>query len=166
MTIVKQALRDKETEIANDKERDKTNFDNAFIETNIDKKLRNPNLTTEQRKLFFSGENASNIFIQYAAQIQDPKNIQWQIQNQRQRNNINIRPRFIPTPPLTRPYDPKRDDDIIYKGQTPPKRILDLKPGKQDAQYFAHLRKSLGMKKIWQKSLLQQSGPQCKVDTL
>ena len=75
MNIVKQALRDKETEIANDKVEDKKNFDNAFIETNIDKKLRNPNLTTEQRKLFFSGENASSLFIQYANQIQDPKNI-------------------------------------------------------------------------------------------
>ena len=75
MNIVKQALRDKETQIANDKVEDKKNFDNAFIETNIDKKLRNPNLTTEQRKLFFSGENASSLFIQYANQIQDPKNI-------------------------------------------------------------------------------------------
>ncbi len=75
MNIVKKALRDKETETANDIEEDRTNFNNAFIETNIDKKLRNPNLSTEQRKLFFSGENASSIFIQYANQIQDPKNI-------------------------------------------------------------------------------------------
>ena len=58
---------------------------------------------------------------------------------------------IVPLPPgqkFTRPYDPKRDTDIIYKGQTPPKRILDLKPGKQDSKYFANLRKSLGMKKI------------------
>lgn len=53
-----------------------------------------------------------------------------------------------PQGPKYRKYDPKRDTDIIYKGQTPPKRILDLKPGKQDSKYFANLRKSLGMKKI------------------
>lgn len=75
MNIVKNAMREKETEIFNNLETDRKNFDNAFIATNIDEKLRNPNLTTEQRKLFFSGENASNLFIQYANQVQDPKNI-------------------------------------------------------------------------------------------
>ena len=74
---------------------------------------------------------------------QDQKNIQRQNQKQNQRqknNNINLRPRFIPTPPLYRPYDPKRDDDIIYKGKGPPKKILNLKQKKQDAEFFKQFK--------------------------
>jgi len=72
MNIVKNAMREKQTEIFNDLETDRKNFDKAFIKTNIEDKL--PNLTAEQRKLFYSGENATNIMLQYANQIQSPAN--------------------------------------------------------------------------------------------
>ena len=72
MNIVKNAMRKKETEIFNDLETDRTNFNKAFIKTEIEDKL--PDLTAEQRKLFYSGENATNIFLRYANQIQSPAN--------------------------------------------------------------------------------------------
>ncbi len=72
MNIVKNAMREKQTEIFNDLEEDRKNFNKAFIKTNIEDKL--PDLTAEQRKLFYSGENATNIMLQYANQIQSPAN--------------------------------------------------------------------------------------------
>ena len=72
MNIVKNAMRKKETEIFDDLETDRSNFNKAFIKTNIEDKL--PDLTDEQRKLFFSGENATNLMLQYANQIQSPAN--------------------------------------------------------------------------------------------
>ena len=72
MNIVKNAMREKETEIFDNLETDRSNFDKAFIKTNIEDKL--PSLSTEQRKLFYSGENATNIMLQYANQIQSPAN--------------------------------------------------------------------------------------------
>ncbi len=72
INIVKGAMREKQTEIFNDLETDRTNFNKAFIKTNIEDKL--PDLTDEQRKLFFSGENATNLMLQYANQIQSPAN--------------------------------------------------------------------------------------------
>ena len=72
MNIVKGAMREKQTEIFNDLETDRSNFNKAFIKTNIEDKL--PNLSAEQRKLFYEGENATNIMLQYANQIQSPAN--------------------------------------------------------------------------------------------
>ena len=72
MNIVKNAMREKQTEIFDDLETDRSNFNKAFIKTNIEDKL--PDLSAEQRKLFYSGENATNLMLQYANQIQTPAN--------------------------------------------------------------------------------------------
>tara|TARA_X000001388_G_scaffold72171_1_gene62560 strand:- start:2856 stop:5753 length:2898 start_codon:yes stop_codon:yes gene_type:complete len=72
--IVTAAMREKTKELADDAEQEYDNFNKSFITTNVDEKLRNPNLTTEQRKLFFSAENGSNLVIQYANLIQSPQN--------------------------------------------------------------------------------------------
>ena len=44
-------MREKQTEIFNDLETDRSNFNKAFIKTNIEDKL--PTLSAEQRKLFY-----------------------------------------------------------------------------------------------------------------
>lgn len=72
--IVTAAMREKTKELADDAEQEYDNFNKSFITTNVDEKLRNPNLTTEQRKLFFSAENGSNLVIRYANSIQSPQN--------------------------------------------------------------------------------------------
>ena len=71
--IVKDAMRKRQTEQANNIEEDRTNFNNNFVRTNVTEFVQNLK-TTEQRKLFYSSENGVNIAIRYMNEISKPEN--------------------------------------------------------------------------------------------
>ena len=71
--IVKDAMRKRQTEQANNIETDRTNFNNNFVRTNVTEFVQNLK-TTEQRKLFYSSENGVNIAIRYMNEISKPEN--------------------------------------------------------------------------------------------
>ena len=73
MAIVKDAMRKRQTEQANNIETDRKNFNNNFVRTNITEFVQNLK-TTEQRKLFYSSENGVNIAIRYMNEISKPEN--------------------------------------------------------------------------------------------
>jgi len=71
--IVKDAMRKRQTEQANNIETDRKNFNNNFVRTNVTEFVQNLK-TTEQRKLFYSSENGVNIAIRYMNEISKPEN--------------------------------------------------------------------------------------------
>ena len=73
MAIVKDAMRKRQTEQANNIEEDRKNFNNNFVRTNVTEFVQNLK-TTEQRKLFYSSENGVNIAIRYMNEISKPEN--------------------------------------------------------------------------------------------
>ena len=71
--IVKDAMRKRQTEQANDIETDRTNFNNTFVLNEIEKPLQN--LTSvKDRKAFLEPENLSQIQIKYQNEITKPEN--------------------------------------------------------------------------------------------
>ena len=73
MNIVKDAMRKRQTEQANNIETDRTNFNNTFVLNNIEKPLQN--LTSvKDRKAFLDPENLSQIQIAYQNEITKPEN--------------------------------------------------------------------------------------------
>ena len=71
--IVKDAMRKRQTEQANDIETDRTNFNNAFIISNVDEPVGKLS-TVAERKLFYSAENGATLAIKYANEISKPEN--------------------------------------------------------------------------------------------
>jgi len=71
--IVKDAMRKRQTEQANNIETDRTNFNNAFIISNVDEPVGKL-ATVAERKLFYSAENGATLAIKYANEISKPEN--------------------------------------------------------------------------------------------
>ena len=71
--IIKDAMRKRQTEQANDIETDRTNFNNSFIISNVDEPVGKL-ATVAERKLFYSAENGATLAIKYANEISKPEN--------------------------------------------------------------------------------------------
>ena len=73
MNIIKDAMRKRQTEQANNIETDRTNFNTAFVLNNITTPLQN--LTSvKERELFLKADNLSQIQIAYQNEITKPEN--------------------------------------------------------------------------------------------
>ena len=73
MNIIKDAMRKRQTDQANNIETDRKNFNNAFIFSNVDEPVGKLS-TVAERKLFYSAENGATLAIKYANEISKPEN--------------------------------------------------------------------------------------------